>query len=92
MRTKREVEKHYSLIFTLLNTRAVKIESCPDLKTGTFLDAFRHFTCRQCHHLRCTVTLERGSSLHIDIRKSDNGASEELKKRVTGLVLKKKFL
>ena len=35
-----KIEKHYGLIFTCLVTRAVHLETCPDLKTDTFLNAF----------------------------------------------------
>ena len=37
------LEKHYGLIFTCLVTRAVHLETCPDLNTDTFLNAFRRF-------------------------------------------------
>ena len=46
--TKGNLEKHYGLIFTCLITRAVHLESCPDLNTGTFLNAFGRFTSRRC--------------------------------------------
>ena len=38
--TKGNLEKLYGLIFTCLITRAVHLESCPDLNAGTFLNAF----------------------------------------------------
>ena len=41
------LEKHYGLIFTCMVTRAVHLESCPDLNTDTFLNAFRSFCSRR---------------------------------------------
>ena len=46
--TKGNLEKQYGLIFICFITRAVHLEGCPDLNTGTFLNAFRHFTSRRC--------------------------------------------
>ena len=37
---KGQIKKLYSLIFTCLVTRCVDLESCPDLNTGTFLNAY----------------------------------------------------
>ena len=73
--TKGNLEKHYGLIFTCLITRAVHLESCPDLNTGTFLNAFRRFTSRQC----------QPELLYSDNGKTFIGASEELKKSVKSL-------
>ena len=73
--TKGNLEKHYALIFTCLITRAVHLESCPDLNTGTFLNAFRRFTSRRC----------QPELLYSDNGKTFIGASEELKKSVKSL-------
>ena len=73
--TKGNLEKHYGLIFTCLITRAVHLESCPDLNTGTFLNAFRRFTSRRC----------QPELLYSDNGKTFIGASEELKKSVKSL-------
>ena len=43
-----QIEKHYGLIFTCLVTRTVHLETCLDLNTDTFLNAYRRFTCRRC--------------------------------------------
>ena len=40
------LEKHYGLIFTCMVTRAVHLETCPDLTTDTFLNGFRRFCSR----------------------------------------------
>ena len=58
---KGNLEKHYGLIFTCLITIAVHLGSCPDLNTGTFLNAFRRFTSRGYQNC-CTVIMERNSS------------------------------
>ena len=39
-----KIEKHYGLIFACLVTRAVHLETGPDLITDTFLNAYRQFT------------------------------------------------
>ena len=46
--TKGNLEKRFGLIFTCLITRAVHLESYPDLNTGCFLNAFQRFTSRRC--------------------------------------------
>ena len=53
-------------------TRAVHLETCPDLNTDTFLNAFRRFCSRQC----------QPQLLYSDNGKTFVGASEELKKTV----------
>ncbi|XP_075241717.1 uncharacterized protein LOC142336690 [Convolutriloba macropyga] len=56
-------------------TRAVHLETCLDLNTETFLNAFRRFCSRRCQpHL-----------LYSDNGKTFVGASEELKKTVKAL-------
>ena len=42
------LKKHYGLIFTCLVTRAVQLETCPDLNTDTCLNTYRHFVSRRC--------------------------------------------
>ena len=69
------VEKDYVLIFTCMVTRAVPLETCSDLNTDTFLNAFRRFCSRRWQP---------------QLRYSDNGktfvgASGELKKTVKSL-------
>ena len=66
------IEKHYGLIFTCMVTRAFHLETCPDLNTDTFLNAFRRFCSRQC----------QPQLLYSDNEKTFIGASEELKKTV----------
>ena len=56
-------------------TRAVQLESCPDLNTSTFLNAFRRFTSRRC----------QPELLYSDNGKTFIGASEQLKKNVKSL-------
>ncbi|XP_075247469.1 uncharacterized protein LOC142340663 [Convolutriloba macropyga] len=73
--TKGNLEEPYCLIFTCLITRAVHLESCPDLNTGNFLSSFRRFTSRRCQPER----------LYSDNGKTIIGASEELKKSVKSL-------
>ena len=73
--TKGNLENYYGLIFTCLIKRAVHLESCPDLNTGTFLNAFRRFTSRRC----------QPELLYSENGKTFIGASEELKKRVNSL-------
>ena len=70
-----KVEKHYGLIFSCLGTRAVHLETCPDLSTDTFLNAHRRFTCRRCQRIL----------LYSDNGKTFVGASEKLKKSVKAL-------
>ena len=70
-----KIEKHYGHIFTCLATRAVHLETCPDLNTDTFLNAYRRFTCRRCQPIL----------LYSDNGKTFVGASEELKKSVKAL-------
>ena len=70
-----KIEKHYGLIFKCLVTRAVHLETCPDLNTDTFLNAYRRFTCRRCQPIL----------LYSDNGKTFVGASEELKKSVKAL-------
>ena len=67
-----KIEKRYGLIFTCLATRAVHLETCPDLNTD---NAYRRFTCRRCQPIL----------LHSDNGKTFVGASEELKKSVKAL-------
>ena len=69
------IEKHYGLIFTCMVTRAVRLETCPDLNTDTFLNAFRRFCSRRC----------QPQLLYSDKGKTFVGASEELKKTVKAL-------
>ena len=69
------VEKHYGLIFTCMVARAVHLETCPDLNTDTFLNAFSRF----CSH-RCQPQL-----LYSNNEKTFVGAFEELKKTVKAL-------
>ena len=66
------VEKHYGLIFTCMVTRAVHLETCPDLNTDTFLNAFGRYCSRRC----------QPQLLYSDNGKTFVGASEELKKTV----------
>ena len=73
--TKRNLEEHYGSIFTCLITRAVHLESCPDLNTGAFLNAFRRFTRRRC----------QPELLYSDNGKTFIGGSEELKKSLKSL-------
>ena len=70
-----KIEKHYGLVFTCLITRAVHLETCPDLNTDTFLNVYRRFTCRRCQPIL----------LYSDNGKTFVGASEELKKSVKAL-------
>ncbi|XP_075253189.1 uncharacterized protein LOC142344990 [Convolutriloba macropyga] len=70
-----KIEKHYGLIFTCLVTRAVHLETCPDLNTDTFLNAYRRFTCRRWQPIL----------LYSDNGKTFVGASEELMKSVKAL-------
>ena len=70
-----KIEKHYGLMFTCLVTRAVHLETCPDLNTDTFLNAYRRFTCRRCQPIL----------LYSDNGKTFFGAAEELKKSVKAL-------
>ena len=69
------IEKHYGLIFTCLVTRAVHLETCPDLNTDTFLNDFKRFCSRQC----------QPQFLYSDKVKTFVGASEEHKKTVEAL-------
>ena len=46
IKSRKKTEKHYAIIFNCLTTRAAHLESCPDLKTDTFLIAFALFTAR----------------------------------------------
>ena len=68
------IEKRYGLIFTCMVTRAVHLETCPDLNTDTFLNAFR-FCSRRC----------QPQLLYSDNGKNLVGASEELNKNVKAL-------
>ena len=43
----KRTEKHYSLIFTCLVTRACHLEPCPALTTDSFINAFRRFIARR---------------------------------------------
>ena len=70
-----KIEKQYGLIFTCLVTRAVHLETFPDLNTETFLNAYRRFTCRRCQPIL----------LYNDNGKTFFGGSEELKKSVKAL-------
>ena len=56
-------------------TRAFHLETCPDLNTDTFLNAFRRFCSRRC----------QPQLLYSDNGKTFIGASEELKKTVKAL-------
>ncbi|XP_075248415.1 uncharacterized protein LOC142341372 [Convolutriloba macropyga] len=56
-------------------TRAVHLETCPDLNTDTFLNAFRRFCSRRF----------QPQLLYSDNGKTFVGASEELKKTVKSL-------
>ena len=51
----KRTEKHYSLIFTCLGTRACHLEPCPALTTDSFINAFRRFITRrgQPQYIRC---------------------------------------
>ena len=51
------------------------METCPDLNTDTFLNAYRRFTCRRCQPVL----------LYSDNRETFVGASEELMKSVKAL-------
>ena len=62
-------------MFTCMVTRAVHLETCPDLNTDTFLNVFRRFCCRRC----------MPQLLYSDNGKIFVGASEELKKTVKDL-------
>ena len=75
VKTKKITEKHYGLFITCLVTRAVHLETCPDINTDTFLNAYRRFTCRRCQPLL----------LYSDNGKKFVGASEELKRLVKAL-------
>ena len=70
-----KIEKQYGLIFTCPVTRAVHLETFPDLNTETFLNAYQRFTCR-----RCQLIL-----LYNDNGKTFFGGSEGLKKSVKAL-------
>ena len=54
---------------------AVHLETCPDLNTDTFLNAFRRFCSRRC----------QPQFIYSDNGKIFVGASEELKKTVKAL-------
>ena len=69
------IEKHYGLIFTCKVTRAIRLETCPDLNTDTFLNAFRRFCSRRC----------QPQLLYSDNGMTFVGTSEELKKTVKEL-------
>ena len=69
------LQKQYSLIFTCLVSRAVHLETCPDLNTDTFLNAYRRFTSRRCHP----------ADLYSDNGKTLFGAKEELKRCLNDL-------
>ena len=69
------IEKHYGLIFLCMVTRAVHLETCPDLNTNTFFIGFRRFCSRRC----------RPQILYSDNGKTLVGATEELKKTVKAL-------
>ena len=69
------LEKRYGLIFTCMVTRAVHLETCPDLNTDRFLNAFRRFCSRRC----------QPQILYSDNGQTFVGASEELKKTVKAL-------
>ena len=43
----KRTEKHYSLIFTCLVTRACHLEPCPALTKDSFINAFRRFIARR---------------------------------------------
>ena len=43
----KRTEKHYSLIFTCLVTRACHLEPCPALTTDSFINAFRRIIARR---------------------------------------------
>ncbi|XP_075254843.1 uncharacterized protein LOC142346214 [Convolutriloba macropyga] len=70
-----KIEKHYGFIFKCLVTRAVQLETCPDLNTDTFLNAYRRFTCRRCQPIL----------LYSDNGKTFAGTSQGLKKSVKAL-------
>ena len=72
---KDKLQKHYGLIFTCLVTRAVHLETCPDLNTDTFLNAYRRFTSRRC----------QPADLYSDNGKTFVGAKEELKRCLNDL-------
>ena len=72
---KDKFQKHYGLIFTCLVTRAVHLETCPDLNTDTFLNAYRRFTSRRC----------QPADLYSDNGKTFVGAKEELKRCLNDL-------
>ena len=72
----KRTEKHYSLIFTCLVTRACHLEPCPTLTTDSFINAFRRFIAR------------RGQPQYI---RSDNGknfvgARRELQKALNAAI------
>ena len=69
------IEKHYSLIFTCMVTRAVHLETCPVLNTDTFLKAFRRFWSRR----------SQPQLVYSDNGKTFVGTSEQLKKTVKAL-------
>ena len=66
----KKTEKHYSIFFNCLTTRAAHLEFCRDLNTDTFLNALARFTAR------------RGSPkiIYSDNGKTFLGAKNELKK------------
>ena len=70
IQNKKKTEKHYAIIFNCLTTRAAHLESCPGLKTDTFLDALARFKAR------------RGSpkTIYSDNGKTFVGAGNELQK------------
>ena len=72
-----KIEKDYGLIFTCLVTRAVHFETCSDLNTDIFLNAYRRFTCRRYQPIFILLYSDNG--------KTFVGASEELKKSVKAL-------
>ena len=69
------IEKHYGLIFTCMLMRAVHLETCPDLNTDMFPNAFRRFCSRRC----------QPQLLYSDNVKNFVGASKELKKTIKAL-------
>ena len=69
------IVENYGLIFTCMVTRAVHLETCTDLNTDTFLNAFGRFCSRRC----------QPQLLYSDNGKTFVGASEEVKKTVNAL-------
>ena len=59
--------KHYGILLRCLTTRAIHIELCNDLPTGSFILALRHFKARR----------RQVKSIHCDNSTNVKGAERE---------------